>query len=367
MRDQERLNFLLLTAYFAAVGAILYFGFRYVVSWLLPFLLGAGVAALLRPAALSLARRSRMSERFCAALTLLLFYLAAASAVGLFLTIILAQCYELLLRLPEIYTLNIAPVLDKLGNWFYGLAGRFNPDTGQSLEQLSAAVSEAIQLTAVNGSTHLVGWAAGFVAKLPMHLLAAVFTIVISILTATNYRKVSHFLCGLIPKKYASCFAGLQRFLRDTIWRMVRAYTIIMAITFIELSAGLWLLGFDYVMPISAAITLLDLLPLIGSGTILVPWGIVLIIGGDMPGGIGLLLLFGIIAVVRNIIEPRIVGKQIGLHPIVTITAMYAGLKIAGFKGLLAAPILVLLVLYVWKSTRTAGERQPPNPAGGFV
>ena len=92
---------------------------------------------------------------------------------------------------------------------------------------------------------------------------------------------------------------------------------------------------------------MLDILPLVGTGTILVPWGAALIAGGDMPGGIGLLLLFGVIEVLRNILEPRIVGGQIGLHPIVTITSMYAGLKIAGFAGMLAAPVVVMLVRHL--------------------
>ena len=149
---------------------------------------------------------------------------------------------------------------------------------------------------------------------------------------------------------------GLQRFGRETVWKMVRAYTVIVAVTFLELLAGLWLLGFQYVLPVAAAIALLDILPLIGTGTILVPWGIVLIAGGDLVGGVGLILLFALIEVLRNILEPRIVGNQIGLHPIVTITAMYAGLKIAGFWGMLAAPVAVLLGRYLW--TGAAPERR---------
>ena len=109
-------------------------------------------------------------------------------------------------------------------------------------------------------------------------------------------------------------------------------------------------------LPVAAAIALLDILPLIGTGTILVPWGIVLIAGGDLVGGVGLILLFALIEVLRNILEPRIVGNQIGLHPIVTITAMYAGLKIAGFWGMLAAPVAVLLGRYLW--TGAAPERR---------
>ena len=342
--------------YYAALGAAVYFAVRYLLCWTLPFFLGAGVAALLRPATLKFAKKTRMKASCAAVLVLLFFYLVAAGMLALFLTILLAQLYELLLRLPELYAENVAPLFDQLSGWFYGLAGRFGASAEGGLEQFSGAVSDTIRQAAVDGSTHLVSWAAGLAAKLPILLIAAVFTVVISMLTATGYRQVGAFLCGLFPGKWEERLRGLQRFGRETVWKMVRAYTIIVAVTFLELLAGLWLLGFQYVLPVAAAIALLDILPLIGTGTILVPWGIVLIAGGDLVGGVGLILLFALIEVLRNILEPRIVGNQIGLHPIVTITAMYAGLKIAGFWGMLAAPVAVLLGRYLW--TGAAPERR---------
>lgn len=350
MQEQEKRQTLFYILYYAAIGGTLFFFFKYVCIWMLPFFLGTGIAALMRPLTLSFAKRAHIGEKTACVLILLFFYLTVAGAAGLFLTIVLAQLYELLLRLPDLYAQNIAPVLDQLSGWFYGLAGRFYPDTGQSLESLSDAIAAATQQAAVDGSAHLVSWAAGIAAKLPLLLIAAVFTVVISILTASNYRMVARFLRNLIPKRLAPRVCGLQRFARETIWQFVRAYIIIMAVTFCELGFGLWLLGFEYVLPVAAAITLLDILPLIGSGTILVPWGLVLIAGGDPPGGIGLLLLFAVIEVIRNIIEPRIVGDQIGLHPIATITSMYAGLQIAGFVGLFAAPVLVLFARYLYEN-----------------
>ena len=252
----------------------------------------------------------------------MLFYLLAAALLGLFLTILLAQLYELLDRLPVLYTQNIAPLLDRLAGWFYGLAGRFDPGAEEGLERFSQAVSDAVRQAAVDGSAHLVTIAAGVAAKLPMLLITAVFSIVVSILTAANYRAVGAAVCSLVPKRWQPRVRETQRFLRETIWKLVRAYIILLAITFVELSLGLGLLGFDYVLPVAAVIAMLDILPLVGTGTILVPWGAALIAGGDMPGGIG-------------------------LHPIVTITSMYAGLKIAGFAGMLAAPVVVMLVRHL--------------------
>lgn len=357
MQADERFRVVVDILYYTALGAALYFAVRYLLCWTLPFFLGAGVAALLRPATLTLAKKTHMKESCAAVFVLLLFYLVAAGMLVLFLTILLAQLYELLLRLPELYAENVAPLLDRLSGWFYGLAGRFGA-SGDGLEQFSGAVSDAIRQAAVDGSAHLVSWAAGLAAKLPILLIAAVFTVMISMLTATGYRRVGAFLCGLFPGKWETRLRGLQKFGRETVWKLVRAYTIIVAVTFLELLTGLWLLGFQYVLPVAAAIALLDILPLIGTGTILIPWGIVLLAGGDVVGGAGLILLFALIEVLRNVLEPRIVGGQIGLHPIVTITAMYAGLKIAGFWGMLAAPVAVLLGRYLWTGAAPGKEAE---------
>ncbi len=352
MRSDEQWNTITAALYWAVIGGLCWFCIRYVFFWLLPFLFGAAIATLLRPAALRLSARTHLGEKASSALVLTFFYLAAAGALVLFFTILLAQLYELLARLPALYAECISPLFARFNEWFYGIAGRLFRDASGGLEQFSEAVASAVQQAAVDGSAHLVGWAAGLAAQLPMLLLAAVFTIVISMLTAANYHQVGRFLRSLMPR--SDRMDCLQEFLRETVWQYLRAYTIIMAITFVQLAIGLWLLRFDYVLPVAAVINLLDLLPLIGSGTVLVPWGIVLLAGGDAAGGAGLLLLFGIIAVVRNIVEPKVVGAQIGLHPIATITAMYAGLQIAGVAGMFAAPVFILLARRLREERRTS-------------
>ncbi|HIX66444.1 MAG TPA: AI-2E family transporter [Candidatus Anaerotruncus excrementipullorum] len=346
-KQQHRLAAVIDLLFYTAMGCALYLLVRYLCVWTLPFLLGAGIAVLMRPLGLRLARRLGLREGAAAILSILLFYLGAAGIAGIFLTILLAQAYELILQLPQLYAQRLAPLLQRLGDWFYGVASRFTPGAAPPSDTFYQSVADAIRQTAVDASSHLVGWCAGLAAKLPMLLLAILFTVMISLFTASSYRQVVQFLQGLVPAGLRERAAGMQRFFRETVWQMARAYTILLAVTFSLLAAGLWLLGFSYVLPIAVCITLLDILPLIGSGTILVPWALILFATGDGVGGSGLLCLFGIITVVRNVLEPRVVGKQIGLHPIATITAMYAGLQIAGVWGLLLGPVGVLFARFL--------------------
>ena len=98
---------------------------------------------------------------------------------------------------------------------------------------------------------------------------------------------------------------------------------------------------------VAAIIAVLDILPFIGSGLVLIPWALISLLTGNLHMGIGLFIVYGIVTVIRNIIEPKIVGEQIGLHPLVTLTAMYLGLNLFGFVGFILAPITVLFLIHL--------------------
>lgn len=340
-REQRLFSIIL---YYAALGAAIFFCVRYLLPWLLPFILGAGLAALLHPFSLRTAKRLRLGDKTASLLVIVGFYLVIVGTAFLFLAILLAQGYELLLRLPELYAQTISPMLERAQAGFDETAQRLFHDPAR-MESLSSAVSNTAQQAFVDGSAFLLAKLAAMAARFPHILLTLLFTVTISLLTAGGYDAMSDFIRRVIPPAASDFTRRFQTFLRETLWQYVRSYTILMAVTFVELSAGLWMLDFSYVLPVAATIALVDLLPILGCGTVLVPWGLFLLAGGDTAGGAGLLILYGVIALVRAILEPRVVGGHLGLHPVATITAMYAGLQIGGLAGMLTAPMAVLAVL----------------------
>ena len=132
-----------------------------------------------------------------------------------------------------------------------------------------------------------------------------------------------------------------------TVRQVLKAYLLIMAVTFGEISLGLWLLRVDYYLVIGLAVAVLDILPVLGSGSILIPWGIWTLLGGNLPLGAGILLLYGVVTGVRTVLEPRLVGRGIGLSPLVTLVSMYVGMKLLGGGGLILAPMAVTLALFL--------------------
>ncbi|MDF2686954.1 MAG: sporulation integral rane protein YtvI, partial [Clostridia bacterium] len=170
--------------------------------------------------------------------------------------------------------------------------------------------------------------------------------------------KIKSFLTKQIPARYKVDILESREFLYNKIFRIIRAYVIIICITFVELLLGFMLIGIEYAVLMAFLVSILDLLPIIGTSTFLIPWALVTMIGGDIKTGIGLIVIAVIVSVVREVIQPRIVGSQIGLTPLLTLISMYVGLKAFGLPGLLIAPILLIFIknlndsgrIKIWKS-----------------
>jgi predicted PurR-regulated permease PerM len=123
---------------------------------------------------------------------------------------------------------------------------------------------------------------------------------------------------------------------------MLCSYIVISAVCFCELLIGFLIIGINDAVLIALIIAVFDVLPILGSGAILIPWGIISILAGAPMTGVGLIVLWGIILIVKQIIEPKIVGSQIGLHPLVTIASLYIGLQLMGGLGLIVAPLYII-------------------------
>ena len=128
----------------------------------------------------------------------------------------------------------------------------------------------------------------------------------------------------------------------------LRSYSLILLITFAEAFFGLTVLGVEYSFIIAAISAAVDILPVLGIGIVLIPWAIFSLVTRKLFLGIGLIILYVIIVVVRQFLEPKLVGETLGLHPLLTLAAFYLGYRLFGFPGILIAPILLVL----WRAVK---------------
>ena len=117
-----------------------------------------------------------------------------------------------------------------------------------------------------------------------------------------------------------------------------------MLLTFIEIFIGLSLLRVNYALLVALLVAIVDIFPILGTGTILIPWAVFALVSGNVGLGSGLLILYGVSLIVRQVLEPKIVGNSIGLHPLATLAAVYLGIKFTGFLGIFIGPIVALCI-----------------------
>lgn len=200
--------------------------------------------------------------------------------------------------------------------------------------------------------------------NVPNMIIGTVIGIIAWILFTKDYRRVVKFIQLQLPEGKKNLLVEIKQVFSTTIFKMVRAYSLILFITFCELFLGLSLLNLigvmnnGYAFVISIAIAIFDILPIAGSGGILIPWAIISLITGNIGQAIGLVALYLIILFIRQYIEPKIVGDSLGVNPLITLAGLYFGLKLFGFMGMFIVPILVMSLkafndtgrVHLWKN-----------------
>lgn len=347
-KEEKKLRFIINIAYFAVIAVIAYLILKYALGWVMPFALGFIFAALTQPAARRLNKRTGINIQVCGVVSVIFIF-----AVFAFICFICAS------RILEGLS-NFTAVLP-------GLAAQFTAGLTTLSERLSVILKKMPHLAGVNIDTSLGNismqilkltsladgtgkFIQSVVTSMPGMLLNIVVTVIAACFISADYPKVTGFLIRQLPERYRKTAVGLKSFFLNTVAKLIRAYLTLMFITFCELSAGLLLIRIPHAVAVAALIAVVDILPVLGTGTVMIPWVVIELIMGDFYKALGLALVYAIITVVRNILEPKIVGSHLGLHPLVTLAAIIIGLKSMGFAGMILFPIIIILLKHLRES-----------------
>ncbi|MDO4562634.1 MAG: sporulation integral membrane protein YtvI [Clostridia bacterium] len=180
--------------------------------------------------------------------------------------------------------------------------------------------------------------------NVPSLLVAFIVTILASYFMLSDGIKISAFFRRTIGDDAYANAVGVKNDLFAALGGYVRAQLILMSITFCELLVGFLILRVDYAFLLALLIAFIDAIPILGTGTVLLPWALVQLLMQNYAFALGLLILYGVCLAVRQLLEPKIVSTQIGVHPLVTLISMYIGLRLFGFLGMILGPIIVLIV-----------------------
>lgn len=340
--DKQK-KFLIRFAYLAAIAILVWAMGKYLLVWLLPFVLALGLAALMEPAIEVIRRRSKLQRGFLAAVFTLVLVGGLTALTVAALGQLLRQAEDALDRLP-LYLAGLPrladSVLQRLDRFCANCPAPLRQDVETFLEKLPE------QLTAAVGSLSatLLRWMGAVVAALPNAALFCATTALAVFFTLSSYPAIAAFARRQLTEPQRRWVRGLRENLFAALGHWLRAQAILLVVTFCQLLVGFALLRQPYALLLSFLIALIDALPVFGTGTVLVPWALLLFLVGNVPRGLALTALYAVIYLVRSITEPKLVGARANLPPVAALAAMYVGFRTMGVGGMVVMPMAALVI-----------------------
>ncbi len=344
-KEEKYRSFLLKTGYWAAIVLIAVVFIKFLLGPLTPFLIALAIAMPMQPVARKIAKRTKINRRFASVVLVLLCYVVLVALVALLVAGIASVIVDFADMLPEYFEDTIQPSIVSLGDKLINKLERFFPDINNAVNNAMPDIVSQVSGTVMNFSVAVVTWASDVGSKLPGVLLGTVVCIIASFFLAIDYDKAASTVMNILPPKFREIVLVAKRALGAIVGKYLKSYMIILLMTFAEIALGLLVVGISNPVRIAALIAVFDILPIVGSGLVLAPWAIIMLIQGKYGTGIGLAILWAIVIVVREYAEPKIVGKQVGLHPLVTLVCLWVGLKLGGALGMFALPIGLLVII----------------------
>ena len=332
-----------------AVLLALWLGIRFLLPLAMPFLLAAVLALISEPLVRVFQHRLHLCRGVASGIGVSISLLLTILLLITLCAFLLKELGELAGVLPDLED-TAATGIASLEGFFVSLAEKapdsVNTVLTRSVENLFSGSSRVLDQV----SSRLLDMASGILKGLPDSALGLGTWVLASFMISAKLPQIKEFIRQQIPGRWKNEHLPALKQLRHSLAGWLTAQLKLTGITFCILTLGFLFLQIRYAPLWAGLISLVDALPILGTGTVLVPWSLVCFLQGDTIQAVGLLGTYATAALLRSILEPKLVGKQLGLDPLVTLMALYAGYHIWGIFGMLLAPLLaVILTQLFWK------------------
>lgn len=331
----------------AEIAAVCLLGPK-LLKFFLPFVIGWIIAMIANPLVRFLESKVKIVRKH-SSMMIVVTALAAVIGLGYFLVSrLIVQAIDLAMDLPDLYN-RAAAEIQGIFVRFDTLFQMLPVNVQQTGREIAGNVGQAMSLLVQKIASPTVE-AAGSVAKrIPGILVNVVVTILSSYFFIAERDKIIEFWKHYLPKGGSRYYQYLRSDVKHLIGGYFLAQFKIMFVVAAILTAGFFILGIDYTILLAILISLLDFLPLFGTGTVLIPWALVKLLSGDYALAAGMALLYVLTQVVRQVIQPKIVGDSMGLPPMMTLILLYLGFKVQGISGMILAVPLGILALNLYE------------------
>ncbi|MCQ2448929.1 MAG: sporulation integral membrane protein YtvI [Clostridia bacterium] len=345
MNFEEKKTFIINVAVLFVTAVMIIAVSRILIFYLLPFVIGTVLAFAVQKPARKIAAKGKLKHGTVAAVLVAVIYVLGAGFLTLCVWKLFLGMHSLITDWPKRLAV-MQPRLDRAINSLSGMSRALPDAYGQTVERAAQGTLQTIIDRLMNLFSDI---AAVVAARIPSVLFSTFVTVAASCYIAKDFDALTEFVKGFLKPKTTAKLKDIRDIFVNDIFKFMCGYLILSLITFAELILGLVILRVRHAVLIALLIVLVDILPVLGSGTVLVPWAALLLFSGNFFRGFGLLALYVIITAARYFLEPRIVGKQIGIRPVFMLLVMFVGLKVGGIGGLLFLPIIFVVVIDYYK------------------
>lgn len=340
---ERQRRFITKFCYWVVIAIMIYCIMKYALPVLAPFLIAGIIACILNRPICLLSEKTNIKRPFICIPMIALFFIIIGIIFSTAGARIAVGIKETAAVLPSLFTEVIFPLLEAAADKLDKILSVIRPEPGEILSILMKSLGDGIGAA----SAWLLNMLPGVAAFIPSLFLKTIIMMIATVFITLDFEKIRMFIIRQIPEGKRQIFKEARSFFSGTIVGCAVSYMVIFGITFLELALGLVILGIPRALLIAAIIAVVDILPILGTGSVLIPWAVIAFFLGDYGTGAGMLLLYLVIMIVRNTIEPKLVGKQMNLHPVVTFAGMLLGLRYFGFLGMFGVPLILAFIHYL--------------------
>lgn len=322
-------------------------------KYIVPFIIAYFFATLIEPVVKFIEEKIRIPRKVGTIFSILLVLGAVGSIIGFLIA-------RLVREIKAVY-MNLEINMDTITGLYNSIVDRMNDIYIQLPDQITDFVSQGLQSVVESLQNQLgkiVQWLSTtiqFAMYLPQILIFIVVTLVATYFMSSDKNTIIRFLDVQVPANWMEKTRSITKNMFTALFGWLRAQLILTTVCFSELLIGFLIIGIDNALLLALIIALVDVLPILGAGTVLLPWSVINLILGNTKLGLSTALLYVIIIFVRQLIEPKVLGKQIGVHPLFTLAGMYIGLRIWNVAGMFIGPLLVVTFKYIFEALLKAG------------
>lgn len=319
------------------VTAGVYLCLKYLLPLFLPFVLAYGFSLLINPVAGFMCKRMNFHIKAAVLMVMVFYLILIVLAGGFIVQKTLLQFEKLIANFPVLQ----AAVDIKIRNICLGLENAAGLNDGTIYYILCDCAESFYSNITTDAMSSVMGNSVPIIVKIIEYIAAFVIIVIGAFFFAADRENIQR---NLRKNIYAEEISLVTERLRHVFGAVVKAQVIIMLVTSVICTLGLWILRNPYSIIVGIIIGVLDALPLIGVGIILVPWAIYYFISGEVKKGLIMGIIFVICYITREVLEPKLIGGNIGMHPIISLISIYAGYKVFGILGLILGPIAYVVI-----------------------